>query len=111
MTKPSIQFTKPYSKGQITIPLEIRKYLGIDEDTWLIMTVVDKKLMIKPVKEKDLVNQDKYSVAKEDQPTVDSEEYKEMIVREVKGKYGEKIVEENKKVRQEIEDKLKELDL
>lgn len=111
MKKPSIQFTKPYSKGQITIPLEIRKYLGIDEETWLFMTVVDKKLVIKPVKEKELVSQDEYSVPKEDQPTVDSEEYKNMIVSEVKGKYGEKIVEENKQIRQEIEKKLKKLDL
>lgn len=111
MNKPSIQFTKPYSKGQITIPLEIRDYLGIDEETWLFMTVKDKKLVIKPVKEKELASQGEYSIPKEEQPKVNSKEYKKMIVKEVKGEYGDKISKENKQVRQKIEKKLQKLDL
>jgi bifunctional DNA-binding transcriptional regulator/antitoxin component of YhaV-PrlF toxin-antitoxin module len=111
MKKPSIQFTKPYSKGQITIPLEIRKYLGIDKDTWLLMTIDNKKLVIKPVKEKELAKQDENSVSKEYKPTIGTKKYKNMIVSEAKGKYGEKISQENKQVRREIEEKLKKLDL
>lgn len=52
MDKPGVQFTKPYSKGQITIPLEFRKFLGIEEDTWLLMMAEKEKIVIIPIDKK-----------------------------------------------------------
>lgn len=111
MKKQDIQFTKPYSKGQITIPLEFRKKLEIDENTWLLMTVEEDKIVIKPVKEEELAKQGEYPMKKKQMPEVDQGDYREMVVRDVKGSYGEKIDKENKEVRQEIEEKLKKLSL
>ena len=109
MSKPSFQFVKPYSKGQITIPLEFRKYLGINEDTWLHLKIKDGKIIIEPV-EKKKPSEKGYQAVKEKPPAVDQEEYKTMI-KDAKGSYGKKIVEENEKVRKEIEERLEKLDL
>lgn len=109
MDKPNFQFTKPYSKGQITIPLEFRKYLEIDEDTWLHLSIRAGKIIIEPVK-KDKLENGKYPVMEEQFPSVSQKEYRNMIS-EVKGSYGEKIVEENERVRREIEERLEKLDL
>lgn len=106
MKKPGFQFIKPYSKGQITIPQEFRKYLNIDEDTILYIAVEDEKLIIKPVREEQINS--KYPPQEEQLPTVSGEEYKN-IARDVQGSYGDEIVDENKKVREEIEKKLEEL--
>jgi AbrB family looped-hinge helix DNA binding protein len=109
MSKPSFQFVKPYSKGQITIPLEFRKYLDIDEDTWLHLTIEDGKIVIEPV-EKEKPRETGYKTVEERSPAVDQKKYKTMI-KEAKGSYGEKIVEENERVRKEIEERLEKLDL
>ncbi len=109
MGKPKFQFVKPYSKGQITIPLEFRKFLGINEDTWLHLSIQGGKIVIEPVN-KDELDKEGYSIGKDQNPTVDQEKYKS-IVSDVKGKYGEKIVEENERVRKEIEERLEKLDL
>jgi len=109
MDKPSYQFVKPYSKGQITIPLEFRRFLDIDEETWLHLSVQGKKIVIEPIRRKEGEDA-KYQTSEEKFPSVDQEEYK-LVVKDAKGKYGEKIVEENEKVRKEIEERLEKLGL
>jgi bifunctional DNA-binding transcriptional regulator/antitoxin component of YhaV-PrlF toxin-antitoxin module len=43
------KLVRPLRGGQITIPVEFRRLLGIDEDTMLRMTLVDGELRVKPV--------------------------------------------------------------
>jgi AbrB family looped-hinge helix DNA binding protein len=40
---------KPLAKGQITIPIEFRRALGIDSETLLNVSLVDDHLEITPV--------------------------------------------------------------
>ena len=89
--------------------VELTKYLDIDEDTWLHLTIKDGKIVIEPV-EKEKPRETAYKTVAEKSPAVDQEEYKTMI-KEAKGSYGEKIVEENERVRKEIEERLEKLDL
>jgi AbrB family looped-hinge helix DNA binding protein len=46
----SIRLVKPYAKGQITIPAEFRKRLGIDENTLLRLKLKGSKIEITPVR-------------------------------------------------------------
>ena len=41
---------KPLRSGQITIPADFREKLGIDANTLLQITLMDRELVIKPVK-------------------------------------------------------------
>ena len=47
------KLVRPLRKGQITIPVEFRKRLGINDDTVLRMTLEDGELRIKPVQVTD----------------------------------------------------------
>ncbi len=45
---------KPLRNGQITIPIAVRRELGIDEQTMLQLSVtVDREILIKPIKVED----------------------------------------------------------
>jgi len=45
------EITKPMSRGQITIPIKIRKKLAITNDTWLWVNVNNNnQIVIEPVK-------------------------------------------------------------
>jgi AbrB family looped-hinge helix DNA binding protein len=46
----STRLVKPYAKGQITIPAEFRKQLGIDEGTLLRLKLIGSKIEITPVR-------------------------------------------------------------
>jgi len=51
----AIKFIKSFSKGQITIPKEIREELAIGDDFWLRIYVSQGKIVAEPVeKKKDL---------------------------------------------------------
>ncbi|MFH1854938.1 MAG: AbrB/MazE/SpoVT family DNA-binding domain-containing protein [bacterium] len=41
---------KPTSRGQVTIPLELRRRLGISEETLLSVDALDKAVVFTPVK-------------------------------------------------------------
>jgi bifunctional DNA-binding transcriptional regulator/antitoxin component of YhaV-PrlF toxin-antitoxin module len=47
--EPMTKIVGPLRSGQITIPVEFRKRLGIDQDTLLRLTRADGELRIKPV--------------------------------------------------------------
>lgn len=44
---------KALAKGQLTIPIEFRKALGIDDNTLLNISFVDDHLEIAPLRQKD----------------------------------------------------------
>lgn len=53
-TQTSLQeIVQPMQRGQITIPIKIRKKLNINSSTWLWVRLVKDKILIEPVKEKE----------------------------------------------------------
>jgi AbrB family looped-hinge helix DNA binding protein len=48
--KPQTKLVRPLRGGQMTIPAEFRKSLGINEETMLRVTLADGELRITPVK-------------------------------------------------------------
>lgn len=44
------KIVRPLPKGQITIPAEFRRRLGIDEETLLTLTLQDGSIEIRPVR-------------------------------------------------------------
>ncbi|OGE06208.1 hypothetical protein A3I53_00625 [Candidatus Curtissbacteria bacterium RIFCSPLOWO2_02_FULL_40_13b] len=50
----SVRFIKSFSKGQITIPKEFRKAIGVRDNFWLKLTIKGGKIVAEPVeKEKN----------------------------------------------------------
>src|SRR5437016_2771568 len=47
-----IKYIKSFSKGQVTIPKEVRDTLGIGENFWLKVSINDGKIIAEPVDEK-----------------------------------------------------------
>lgn len=56
----TIRFVKSFSKGQITIPKEIRDTLGIANEFWLKVYVDDRKIIAEPVDDKRRINRKDY---------------------------------------------------
>ena len=48
------EIVKPMERGQITIPINIRKKLNITPKTWLWIKLVQDRILIEPVLEKTL---------------------------------------------------------
>jgi len=48
------EIVKPMERGQITIPINIRKKLNITPKTWLWVKLVQDRILIEPVLEKAL---------------------------------------------------------
>ena len=44
------KLVRPLRGGQVTIPVEFRRSLGIDKDTMLSMTLTDGELVVRPIK-------------------------------------------------------------
>lgn len=49
----TVKFVKSFSKGQITIPKDIRDWLGISEEFWLKLSVQDGKIIAEPTEVKN----------------------------------------------------------
>lgn len=47
----TVRYIKSFSKGQITIPKEIRKTIGVGDDFWLKIYIDENKLVAEPVGE------------------------------------------------------------
>lgn len=45
----TVRFVKSFSRGQITIPKQIRKAVGLKDDFWLKVTVEQGKIIAVPV--------------------------------------------------------------
>lgn len=48
----NIQFVKSFSKGQITIPKELRNLLGIQNEFWLKLWIERGKIIAEPIEKK-----------------------------------------------------------
>ena len=48
----TVKFVKSFSKGQITIPKDIRDWLGISEEFWLKLSVQEGKIIAEPAEVK-----------------------------------------------------------
>ena len=48
----TVRFVKSFSRGQITIPKDIRDWLGISEEFWLKLSVQEGKIIAEPAEEK-----------------------------------------------------------
>ena len=48
----TVGYIKSFSKGQITIPKEVRKALGIGDTFWLRLTIDNGRIVAEPVREK-----------------------------------------------------------
>ena len=48
----TIKFIKSFSKGQITIPKEMRQILGVEDEFWLRMYIDRGKIFAEPVEQK-----------------------------------------------------------
>lgn len=96
------KFIKPFSRGQVTIPKTYRDYLGIDEESWLKVSLQNKKILLQPVKS-IRVKESRVAKAK-----IDLNTYRENILK-IKGAwFGEKEFKDFKKMRREIEERLAE---
>ena len=96
------QFVKPYSRGQITIPQEMREYLGITSDDWLFLTIEKNSLVIRPVKREEFLSE-KASVVK---AKVSFNDYLKVFSK-AKGVFGPELERENNQVREEVGKRLR----
>ena len=48
----TVRFVKSFSRGQITIPKDIRDWLGISEEFWLKLSVQEGKIIAEPAEVK-----------------------------------------------------------
>lgn len=89
------KFIKPFSKGQITIPKNYREYLGIDEESWLKISLWNNQILVQPIKE--------VREARRVKPRLDKKTYLKVLLK-IKGDWLKK--EEIRKIRTEVEKRL-----
>ena len=89
------QFIKPFSRGQITLPKRYRDYLGINENSWLKISLEDNKIFLQKIQEAQESRIIKSTVSRND--------YLKKIL-EIRGKWFSE--DEYKKTRKGIEKRL-----
>lgn len=87
------KFVKSFSKGQITVPKEMREELGIGDDFWLKLWIEGGKLVAEPA---------------ESQPKLSPKKYAETL-KTIKG--GWFSLNDHKKFQEEFEDHFKKSEL
>lgn len=102
MTETTLQpkFIKPFSRGQITLPKNYREYLGIDENSWLRITLREDEILIKPV--------EKEGQRRTIKPKISLKKYLK-ILPQIQGAFGDELVGENKQIRKEVEKRLRRI--
>jgi AbrB family looped-hinge helix DNA binding protein len=50
----TVGYVKSFSKGQITIPKEVREVLGIGDEFWLKLSIENGKIVAEPVEREKL---------------------------------------------------------
>lgn len=45
----TVKYVKSFSKGQITIPKDIREEIGVENDFWLKLSIHNGKIIAEPV--------------------------------------------------------------
>ena len=107
---PFSQFVKPYSRGQITIPQEFRDYLGIDSNVWLFLAIRNDSLVIKPVKEEEIIARNSRVKSRIRKASIPLKEYVKLVPK-FKGAFGSEIEKDYQEVRKGVEERLKNLEL
>lgn len=82
-----IRYVKSFSRGQITIPKEIREELGVPEEFWMKMSVDNGKIVVEPV-----------------QKTQSKDDYVNSLLSMNTDWFSEDDYEDYKKVRQEADE-------
>jgi bifunctional DNA-binding transcriptional regulator/antitoxin component of YhaV-PrlF toxin-antitoxin module len=54
----TVRFIKTFSKGQITIPKEFRRTLGMSDEAWLKLYIDNGKIVAEPVEKKMMVKEE-----------------------------------------------------
>jgi len=75
-----IKYIKSFSQGQITIPKEFREELGLENEFWLKLQLVNQVIVAKPMENEKKINQKEYaeSLLEVDGSWFDVEDYKKM---------------------------------
>lgn len=58
--QPQTRYIKTFSKGQITIPKEIRDSLGLGDEFWIKLSVDQDEIRLQPVKEEKKMSKDEW---------------------------------------------------
>lgn len=56
----TVRFVKSFSKGQITIPKEVREALGIVDEFWLKLYIQNGRIIAEPIEDEAKVNKEEY---------------------------------------------------
>jgi len=75
-----IKYIKSFSQGQITIPKEFREELGLENEFWLKLQLVNQVIVAEPMEDEKKINQKEYaeSLLEVDGSWFDVEDYKKM---------------------------------
>jgi bifunctional DNA-binding transcriptional regulator/antitoxin component of YhaV-PrlF toxin-antitoxin module len=75
-----IKYIKSFSQGQITIPKEFREELGLENEFWLKLQLVNQVIVAKPMENEKNINSEEYaeSLLEVDGSWFDMEDYKKM---------------------------------
>jgi len=75
-----IKYIKSFSQGQITIPKEFREELGLENEFWLKLQLVNQVIVAEPMEDEKKINQKEYaeSLLEVDGSWFDREDYKKM---------------------------------
>lgn len=87
----TVRYVKSFSKGQITIPKQIRDEFGMENDFWLKLYTQEGKIIAEPIEEKKM----------------DKREWRKILLTLKTDWFDEGVEAEIYKSRQEIEDRLK----
>lgn len=98
------KFIKPFSKGQITLPKNYRDFLGIDEKSWLKISLQGEQILLQPVKEERTIAKNPLII----KPKTSFKNYLK-ILSKAKGAFGPELEEENKTIRKEVEERLRKV--
>lgn len=90
----AVKFIKSFSRGQITIPKDIREKLGVAEEFWMKIFIVGERLVVEPI-----------------QTSRPKESYLKKLSNMKTDWFSEKDSEDYKKVRQEIEEHVEKYSL
>ncbi len=58
--QPQTRYIKSFSKGQITIPKEIRESLGVGDEFWMKLSVDHDEIRLKPVNEEKKMSKEEW---------------------------------------------------
>lgn len=101
----AVKFIKSFSRGQITIPKDIREKLGVPEEFWMKIFVDNGKIIVEPVHNGSASSQQSEHLYGEKKLTKD--EYLKILSSVNTDWFSKKDEEDYKKIRKEFEEHVK----